>query len=267
MSKHSCVEFSKYEGAGNDFILIDDRLLSFSLCNPRVIQQLCHRKFGIGADGIILLQPSLTAHFRMRIFNSDGSEAESCGNGLRCLGQFLIDLGLPQQPYRIELIHRTVEIAYTEDGVKIDMGTATDVRLHQRVEGYLLHTVNTGVPHAVLFVDNIDCAPLETVAPFLRRHLFFQPQGTNVNFATLLPDGSIRIRTYERGVEAETLACGTGACAVAAIAKSLYNLKNPLLIRCTGGNLHISIAEERLVMAGPARRVFQGFFESRISLF
>lgn len=258
MSKPSCVNFSKYQGAGNDFILIDDRLLSFPLENQSKIRQLCDRKFGIGADGLILLQPSSNAHFLMRIFNSDGGEAESCGNGLRCLGRFLIDLGLPLQKYRIELYKKIVEISYVGRLIEVDMGIAQDLALHQTIDQHVLHIVNTGVPHAVIFVENIDSAPIKTVAPFLRSHPFFHPKGTNINFAFRQNDSSIRIRTFERGVEGETLACGTGACAVAVIAKELYSLPGPIVIHCVGGDLTISFSDHRIQMAGSAELLFTG---------
>jgi diaminopimelate epimerase len=249
----SMLSFGKYQGAGNDFIIIDDRDETFQ---PSLIPCLCHRKFGIGADGVILLQDP----FRMRIYNSDGLEAETCGNGLRCLGRFLLDLGFPKQKYRIQTIDRDrfVEISYIDDLIAVDMGQPQDLTLHISSECGPMHYVNIGVPHAVLFVDNVDTAPLDILGPFLRHHPHFQPKGTNANLATLQSDNSIRVRTFERGIEGETLACGTGACAVALIASHLHQLPNPILIHYPGGDLTITQTQNRLILAGPAHRVFEG---------
>lgn len=242
--------FAKYQGAGNDFILIDDRTAQFPL-DKAYIAHLCHRKFGIGADGLILLQNPL----RMRIFNSDGREAESCGNGLRCLGRFLLDLGFPKKPHQIKTHDRTVEISYLEDNIAVAMGEAKDLKLDIPTEKGPLHFVNTGVPHAVQFVPEVESAPLEVLGPYFRHHL-----QANASLAALQPDGSIRVRTFERGVEGETLACGTGACAVAYIASHLHSLPGPIPIHYPGGTLHITLHGKALLMAGPATKVFDGSY-------
>jgi len=232
----STLSFAKYEGAGNDFILIDDRDGSFAAD----VQKLCHRKFGIGADGVILFQKD----FRMRIFNSDGTEAESCGNGLRCLGQFIRDLGIPGEKHQIKIHDRAVEISYVEGKIAVDMGQPRNLKLHLGP----VHFVDTGVPHVVYFGEGI-----EELGPVFR-HQF----KANANFAVLQPDGSIKVRTFERGVEGETLACGTGACAVAYIASKLYGLQGPIQICFPGGNLEVTIKKTGLVMTGPAKKVFEG---------
>ncbi len=248
----------KYEGAGNDFILIDDRAPLFPLGNKEFIQQLCHRKFGIGADGLILLQTDSTADFRMRIFNSDGSEAESCGNGLRCLMRFISDLGLPEKTYTIATANRIVHAEFLGDKISIQMGPARDLRLHLKIDDWTVHSVDTGVPHIVLFVPELEKIDLKTLGPYFRHHPIFQPRGTNVNFASQQSDGSFRVRTFERGVEGEVLACGTGALAVGAIASEIYRSPSPVKIHFSGGELEIHYQNKELRMVGPAKRIFVG---------
>ncbi len=257
----SKLSFVKYEGAGNDFILIDDRALSFPIHDRKRIEQLCHRRFGIGADGIILLQSEANADFRMRILNSDGSEAEGCGNGLRCFLLFLSDLGLPRKKTRIAIGSRIVEAEFVGEKIGVQMGPAMNLKIKLQIEGREVHSVDTGVPHAVQFVLDIEKIDVAKEGSFLRYHPFFQPKGTNVNFAALQTDGSIRVRTYERGVEGETLACGTGATAVAAIAAKIVRLPSPILLHFPGGTLEVHFNERMsdFKMVGPARRVFSGF--------
>jgi len=253
------ISFVKYQGTGNDFILIDDRSLSF---DSKLVAPLCHRKFGIGADGVILLQPTEIADFRMRIFNRDGTEAESCGNGLRCLGRFITDLGFSEKIYSIATHDRVVQLSYHSDQIRVSMGKAKDLRLHIPTEYGPVHFVDTGVPHAVFFVADVHSAPLDQLGPFFRRHPTFGPLGANVNLASPQPDGSIHVRTFERGVEGETLACGTGACAVATVIQKLYphQNSNPMKLFFPGGVLEISIDQEQLFMVGPAKKVFSGLF-------
>ncbi len=251
------LKFTKIQGAGNDFILIDDRAGSFSLGESE-IRRLCHRHFGIGADGLILLQREDI--WRMRIFNSDGRETEGCGNGLRCLGRFLLELSLPFKNTPVRVSDRIVEISYIGDKIGVDMGEPRGLSLHIATEKGIVHFVDTGVPHVVHFVDAIEYAPLDELGPFWRRHPRFAPKGANVNLAAL-EDGRIRVRTFERGVEGETLACGTGACAVALVAHTVYSIPSPIAISFPGGELEIQIEQNRLVMIGPAVKVFEGFMK------
>jgi diaminopimelate epimerase len=253
------LSFSKYEGAGNDFILIDDRISFFPTDNPILIQRLCHRRFGIGADGIILLQNDDAADFCMRIFNSNGSEAEGCGNGTRCLMRFLEEIGLPRKRYRIAVGSKMLTADFQDNTVSVDMGAISEWKTHA-IDGREIHFVDSGVPHAVWFVPNVEQIPLHETGPLLRHHPLFAPRGANVNIATIEKEGSVRVRTFERGVEDETLACGTGATAVAAIGAKLYGWKSPVRIRYSGGDLdiHFDSALERIWMAGPAHKVFSG---------
>ncbi|HSX26099.1 MAG TPA: diaminopimelate epimerase, partial [Chlamydiales bacterium] len=242
----SKLTYAKYEGAGNTFILIDDRAPFF---DKNLVPQLCHRE---NVDGLILLQLDPEADFRMRIFNRDGSEAESCGNGLRCLIRFIADLGFPRRLYRIAMADRIVEGEFVGDNVRIQLGEPRDLKLHLKIDSWTVHFVDTGVPHLVIFVPDVDAVDLLNLGPYFRHHPQFQPRGTNVNFAELQKDGSLKIRTYERGVEGEVAACGTGAAAVGFIAPLLFPLPSTAvnLLTIRGQRLKISWSESCLSLEG-----------------
>lgn len=250
--------FVKYQGAGNDFILIDDRNSTFPADHHALIRKLCRRKIGIGADGLILLCPDTDADFLMRIFNCDGYEAESCGNGLRCLVLFLQELGLSAQRYRIRTKDRIAECFFEGGRPVVDMGAPTGIRLGLDLGLAEAHFAHTGVPHAVCFVPDVDVLDLNKKGRLLRHHPLFAPEGANANFAAIQPDGSIRVRTFERGVEGETLACGTGAAAVGAIASRLFHLRMPIPLYFPGGILDVWEEGGRSHVAGPAEKVFAG---------
>jgi len=249
------LNFTKIQGAGNDFIVIDHRAGTVSL-NESQIAHLCHRRFGIGADGLILLEQN--PRLRMRIFNSDGKETEGCGNGVRCLGRFLLELGLPPEKTPIQVHDRIVEIVYQDGKIGVDMGEPKDLTLHIPTERGTVHFVDTGVPHLVHFTDALHS--LEELGPFWRHHPQFAPRGANVNLVHR-KGSHISARTFERGVEGETLSCGTGACAIAAIAHAHYNLPYPFLISFTGGDLEVHSKQNRLILFGPAIKVFEGTFD------
>jgi diaminopimelate epimerase len=247
------MKFGKYEGAGNDFILIDDREEKFPFHCTEFIQRLCHRHFGIGADGLILVQNDAVADVRMRIFNADGGEADGCGNGMRCVVRFLSDVGWEERPRRVAVGDRILTAYYTNTGIAIEMGPIRNLRLHIDVDGTTVHLVDTGVPHAVCF----ERVQLETFGPQIRYHAHFAPAGVNVN---VVDPQSCTMRTYERGVEGETLACGTGATAVAVVGALLYGWKSPVSLQCRGGILKVHFDREcsNLILEGPARAVFWG---------
>ena len=247
--------FAKYEGAGNDFILIDDRRLVFSQ-NPFFIQKLCDRKEGIGADGLILLQYPFT----MRIFNADGTEADSCGNGLRCFARFLLDLQLPCD--RIETKAGPVFASTFADAIAVDMPQPKQMRLQLSTDLGVVHFVDSGVPHAVHFAPDPAKINLSYFGSILRRHAHFQPAGANISVALCASDGSIAARTFERGVEAETRSCGTGAVAIAAIARKLYHLQDTIKVIYSGGELLVQFKRDAVRLIGPARKVFEGIFLS-----
>lgn len=265
------IPFSKYSGCGNDFILIDNRQKIFEVHNPEDIARLCDRRLGIGADGVILLEHSFAADFRMRIYNADGSEAEMCGNGIRCIARFLHELSIPTDSFLIETMHQKVHVSLSENMVSVNMPNPTQLNYFKPIiveeSSFIVHHLDTGVPHSVLFVDNIEDESLMRIAPKIRYHSYFKPKGTNVNFALLTQSDEIIIRTYERGVEGETLACGTGAVAVAIVAAVVYNLKSPLSIRTRSKDiLQISFVGTQpmptnIVMKGPAIKIYQGTFK------
>lgn len=263
------IPFSKYSGCGNDFILIDNREKIFDVESPDEIANLCHRRYGIGADGLILLEKSATANFRMRIFNADGSEAEMCGNGIRCLAKFICELGIAENCFLIETMHQQIEVVVSCDMVSVKMPIPTEINFHAKIsvdgQPLVIHHLDTGVPHAVLFVEDLEDESLMERAPLVRFHPHFT-KGTNVNYAAVTADGTVAVRTYERGVEGETLACGTGAAAVAIAAAYVYNLLSPITIYPRSKDI-LQIAftgpghsPENLVMTGPAIKIFTGSF-------
>jgi diaminopimelate epimerase len=261
------IPFSKYSGSGNDFILIDNRRGTFSPNSP-LIKRLCKRRTGIGADGIILLESSHQADFKMCIFNADGSEAEMCGNGVRCLLKFIVALGFNKQNYLIETKETKITLSHVQGSPCVSMPTPSDLRLEIRLnvddEVFPIHFINTGVPHAVLTVDDLELAHWMNIAPKIRRHPEFDPHGTNVNFIKLDEQGKVHIRTYERGVEDETLACGTGATAAALIASALYHLPSPIQViprsheTLTINFVHSNLKFNQVSLSGPAALIFQG---------
>ena len=215
------IPFTKMAGAGNDFIVIDNRGEILPVARKKLFERWCDRRFGVGADGVLLVEDASDAHFRMRYYNADGGEAEMCGNGGRCISRFAYLKGIA--PARMEFIsvagrHRS-EIVGAD--VKLGMTDPTNLELNidlplgggHRTVSFL----NTGVPHAVEFVDDVDSVDVATVGREIRRHELFAPAGTNAMFVQPIDRSRFRIRSYERGVEDETLACGTGTTAAAII--------------------------------------------------
>lgn len=261
------MKFSKYEGCGNDFVIFDNRNTTFPI-QKKLIPNLCHRKMGIGADGVILLETSMSADFRMRIFNADGSEAEMCGNGIRCLLKFIQELGYRKDSYLIETMEKNLRVTSVGSEVKVEMAEPYDIEWNQTLTVgsafYHLHSMNTGVPHVVIFVEDLQNVNVNQISPPIRHHSAFLPKGTNVNFATVLPDGMVRVRTYERGVEQETLACGTGATATAIIASHVHGLANHVKVQTESGKiLTVQFTQENnqfsnVTLTGPANFIFRG---------
>lgn len=259
--------FAKYVGCGNDFIFFDNRTKLFPSHNKPLIQRLCHRQAGIGADGIILLDTSSKADFSMRIFNADGSEAEMCGNGIRCLMRYLQHLNQNASQYKIETLQRLLTIAHNGPDIRVEMGKPSQIKwnipLQIKDQHYQVHHLDTGVPHIVLFVKNIIDFDLSHIGPIIRHHSLFSPKGTNVNIVQVESD-HLKIRTYERGVEAETLACGTGATAAALAAAHQYKLKSPIIVQTALQDeltIGFQLKDEQfsaVTMSGPAHRTYQG---------
>ncbi len=261
--------FSKYEGAGNDFILIDNRHHIFRE-EAATIARLCDRHFGIGADGLMTLSATDSGSPCMRYYNADGSLGEMCGNGARCFSLFMHHLGIGGEEKEFEATdgrHSALVCSSTGESGIIEIGMIPVEKITSWGEGIL--SLNTGVPHYVEFTRDLPQIDLCRRGAEIRFDTDRFPQGTNVNFAEITGEGRISMRTYERGVENETLACGTGATAVA-IAANYYAqpLCNNFEITLPGGTLfvrfsHTSGTEEyqNIYLKGPARRVFEGKFD------
>ena len=233
------IRFAKYSGSGNDFIMLDNRDGTFPV-TPHLVAGMCARGVSIGADGLILVEPSEKAAVRMRYYNSDGSEVEMCGNGARCFVAFARELGITTEPLVFETMERVLSGWTDGDAITVELGEARDTRLNVdlRVDGvkYRAHFTNTGVPHVVIFCYQLEQVDVETVGRSIRFHDEFQPNGTNVDFVQVT-GGDLGIRTYERGVEAETLACGTGVAAAAVISNLVGELKPPVNVQVRSGDV------------------------------
>lgn len=263
--------FRKMHGAGNDFIIIDDMSLTFE-ATPWIIKALCDRHRGIGADGCILIQPSRVGEFGMRYYNSDGSEAQMCGNGARCAARFAHDIGLAGAGMRFETGAGLIAAEIEGGAVKISIGAVTDLRLDVPVPGASapVHFALCGVPHAVMFaaaVREMNRESFLALARAIRHFSGFGPQGTNVDLAQVLAHGALIYRTYERGVEDETLACGTGAVAVSVVAAHLGLVAPPVRCETSGGDVlsvefeKNSTGAENCRLSGPAVFSFSGVFD------
>ncbi|MFA5189708.1 MAG: diaminopimelate epimerase [Verrucomicrobiia bacterium] len=266
------LRFTKMNGAGNDFVMLDNRDLKLHLTTAQ-IAKLCDRHRGVGADGLLLVKPCANgkADFQMHYFNADGSEAEMCGNGARCFARFVQKLGWQKPTVSFETLAGVIHAEYDGALVRLGMSAPRGLRLHDKVKtshGELaVSSINTGVPHAVVFVENADQAMVEPLGRELRHHDHFKPRGTNVNFVQPLDAHSIRVRTYERGVEGETLACGTGVCASAIISHLVHFTHAPVKVRVQGGDtLEVGFKAQGneihdVTLKGPADFVFEGTIE------
>jgi diaminopimelate epimerase len=262
------LEFTKMNGAGNDFVMIDNRDGTHSLSRYQ-IARLCDRHRGIGADGLIAVEgtPELP---RMRYYNADGGEAEMCGNGARCFSRFaarLLGLASGNLSFKTEAGILSAELL-PDERVRVRMSEPHSLQLAHSLrvadQDLEVHSLNTGVPHAVTFVSNIEETPVFELGRALRLHQRFAPAGTNANFVQILAPGSLAIRTYERGVEDETLACGTGVVASALIHHHLTKANSPIAVRVKGGDtLEVGFElrnghPSEVTLAGPADFVFAG---------
>jgi diaminopimelate epimerase len=277
------VPFVKMSGTGNDFIIIDHRK---PILAPEAMAEfaakVCRRKFSAGADGLILIEDSSEADFQWKFFNADGSVAEMCGNGARCAARFAFLQGIAPAHMRFATLAGIIEASVSAKDVAVKMTDPFALNMHQRItvdgKEYTVHSIDTGVPHAVLFVDDINQTDVRALGSFIRHHQTFMPAGTNVNFAQRQGD-AIKVRTYERGVEDETLACGTGAAASAIIAALLGQATSPVNIITSGGD-HLTIlfdfkegmekgidnAVHNVFLKGPAYTIYSGEFNAEALL-
>jgi len=259
-------------GAGNDFVLIDDRRLTVPVKNRAWLESIGKRRTGVGCEGIILIQPSTQADFIMRFFNPDGSEVDMCGNGARCVARLAYDLKVAPAKMTFETGAGIIAAEMVGDQVRLGMTLPKDWRLNQMLEidgvkrpyGF----VNSGVPHVVMPLEQLDQEDVAKTGAAIRYHKDFAPKGTNANFIHVTGPSALRIRTYERGVEAETLACGTGIVASGLIAGWMGWVKPPVKITCAGGDVLevnytlTSDGAQNVTLLGPAVYVFTGELET-----
>ena len=259
------MRFTKMQGLGNDYLYVYGEVPENA---GELSRALSDRHFGAGSDGMIYISPSDTADFRMRIFNADGSEAMMCGNGIRCVGKYVYDkLYTTKTMLKIETLSGVKTLRLRVSGgkvsdVAVDMGRAqvqTGRVLSLGGREYAYTAVSVGNPHAVLFVDDAQNAPLETLGPRIEKHPDF-PGGVNVEFVQVLSGSRLRMRVWERG-SGVTMACGTGSCAAAAaaVAEGFCESAEPVRVVLDGGELEISVGENgQVTMTGPARTVYEG---------
>ncbi len=262
------VHFTKMNGAGNDFVMLDNRAGELQLSGSQ-ISQLCDRHRGIGADGVLLVEPAASgADFRMRYYNADGGEAEMCGNGARCFARFTSRVAGPLEQLSFETPAGVIAAALAGEGVTLQMSEAKDLRVNIDIDAlgqtFRGHYVDSGVPHVVIPVDEIAAANVREIGSAIRHHAEFAPRGANVNFLERRGPQQIAIRTYERGVEDETLACGTGVVASALILAATEGAESPVRVLVKGGD-ELQVGFDRngdqfrnVTLTGPADFVFEG---------
>ena len=266
------LEFLKMHGAGNDFIMVDNRIPVLENFTPHFVSHICRQHTGIGADGLILLENSHIADFRMRYFNSDGFESEMCANGSRCTCYFAYLLGIIDGKHTFEAgdgVHSgeiisenivRVEVIYKQESVKHRF--PVDFKLPNSIS--FTGFINTGVPHLVLSSDHVDSIDVEKIGRELRFHPFYSPEGTNINFVQLIKKGGserIKVRTFERGVDAETLSCGSGVTASAICFYLQNHLESEIIaVETRGGDLQVVLSNDLklIYLEGPVKIIFKG---------
>jgi diaminopimelate epimerase len=265
------LRFTKMNGAGNDFVMLDNREGELHLA-PQQIVAICDRHRGIGADGVLVLEKAANgADFRMRYYNADGGEAEMCGNGARCFARFAQRTAGARKELSFETPAGVIGAKLDGDLVSLQMSEPTDLRLEIDIsaEGESLrgHFINTGVPHVVVPVRSIESVDVRKTGSAIRRHRLFSPKGANANFLEKRGRRRVAVRTYERGVEDETLACGTGVVASALIFAATENVDGPIGVLVKGGSeLTVGFKKSgdqftNVTLTGPAEFVFEGTIE------
>ncbi|MBK7763115.1 MAG: diaminopimelate epimerase [Bacteroidetes bacterium] len=254
------IQFTKYQGTGNDFIILDNRNKAFDHFPLSTIQFLCNRHFGIGADGLMLLNEQTGYDFGMTYFNSDGNESSMCGNGGRCITAFANELGIVRNHANFYAIDGAHQSAIQTNGIiDLKMNDVTSILIKET-----FFQLNTGSPHYVHFSEDVKDLDVKREGALIRYSPMFKEHGINVNFVELLDEQTIYVRTYERGVEDETLSCGTGvtASALSFIKDRLGNQQ--VMVKTLGGELQVGCENmdgqhfRNIWLSGPAKRVFQG---------
>lgn len=257
------ISFYKYQGTGNDFILIDNRDFHFPSSDVNFIQKLCHRQFGIGADGLMLLEESNCADFKMIYYNADGKIGSMCGNGGRCIVAFAEKLGIVNGKTSFEAPDGLHQATIKNNWVTLEISDVEQIEKHN---GDVF--LNTGSPHHVCFKTDIEKTDVYHEGKKIRFGAPYHEVGANVNFVQIIGENELKVRTYERGVENETLSCGTGVTASAIAAAHLnHTTQLPIKIQTLGGNLEINFSQNKdqtkydnITLSGPATFVFQGVF-------
>ena len=251
--------FYKYQGTGNDFVIIDNRQGVFDKNNIKLVNHLCDRRFGIGADGLILLENHNKADFKMVYFNADGNESSMCGNGGRCISAFAKHLGIIKNEATFEAIDGLHEVIIEDEFVKLRM---QDVESVQKKEGFIF--LDTGSPHHVQFQKGLNDLDVKTEGSKIRYGSLYNEAGSNINFVETIDEDTFSVRTYERGVEDETLSCGTG---VTAVALAMHNIgkteENLVTLKTKGGDLKVSFdnnnnSYSNIWLIGTAVLVYKG---------
>jgi diaminopimelate epimerase len=263
------IPFTKMTGCGNDFIIIDNRRKTLDADKlGDFVRKVCAHKLSAGADGLVLIEPSDKVNFKWRFFNSDGSLGEMCGNAARCVARFAVLKGIAPPKLAFETLAGIIEGEVAGRQIKVLMVPPTGLKLNIDVsidgQSHQMHFINTGVPHAIQFVDQASSVEVKDLGKKVRFHSQFQPAGTNANFIQVLDRKHLIVRTYERGVEDETLACGTGAVASALIAAKKGFIESPVQVQTSGGEIlriyFQSKADgfDRVFLEGDARVVYEG---------
>lgn len=265
------IPFMKLSGAGNDFVIINNLNGSVDSTKPdfkSFVKKVCQRRMSVGADGVLLIEPNDDVDFRMRYYNADGGEVETCGNGARCISKFAYLNGIVSEKMHFLTNAGIYEAEVVGDNVKVGMSDPTDIRINVplRLEDGM-HSVgfaNSGVPHVVFFVDDLESTDVFDLGQQTRYHNDFKPNGTNANFINIHSQQLIEIRTYERGVENETLACGTGSIASAIVSAKLGRVQSPVSVKTASGvilKIHFDLEDDtakNVYLEGDARVIFVG---------
>jgi len=264
------ISFAKLSGAGNDFAIIDNRQNVIPGNREDFVEKVCARRVSVGADGLLLVENSDEADFKMRYFNSDGGEVETCGNGARCIAKFAYtEKIVPSRKMKFETRAGIYSAEILEDSVKLGMSDAVEMKLDFPLElSDGVHTVsfvNSGVPHVIFLVDELENLDVVKLGRETRYHKKFQPEGTNANFIRIRNENALDIRTYERGVEDETLACGTGCIAASIAAAAAGKAKSPIVAHTRGGYLlkiYFTLdpqGAKEVFLEGDARIIYKGY--------
>lgn len=268
------LSFTKMSGAGNDFVVIDNRAGTVKDA-AALAKTVCDRRWGIGADGLLLLEPSDRVDYRMMYYNADGSYGGMCGNGGRCISQYAFEHGIAKDTHQFEALGHVYHSVVFPDQVILSMLDPRDIKMNIVLPigstKLKMHFVNTGSPHVVIPIRQLKNRfrtlseiPVTAIGTKIRHHKLFRPEGTNVSFIENNGDNSINIRTYERGVEAETLACGTGSIASAIIASRLWEMNSPVQVMpASGVPLEVGFVVKNLeysaiTLRGPVKKTFTG---------